>query len=304
MPEILIEHGARPFNYVDDTSLETQAATYVAITEKALTKFEGRVGIKTMPYEGLHGSQLSFHDPSHDRIGLPAKDLLSVAAVYNGYGIPFNLALNAGYDLDGQVGPEDFTQQGARFEKAMDVLKALTEIGERHGVQNFVTIYLDAIYEAVKDTLPELGTIASCTRYLGGHKDFLRGTDRLTEDARKFDHVVLLPQHSYPEVLPYVRQQIQKVIVLPWLGCNIGNLGRCRAHYAGLSRVGKDFVPAPVFTQNPSGDCNEAFLFKDKRRFGELARGGVRGFKLQRNVDFYSAIISDLVGKYMKACQA
>ena len=307
-PKMLIEIGANcnVYGFALTTPRESVDRLMWSIVE-AREDFGDQVDAVFMPYEGLHGSPLSFYDRRADRVGLAQKDLRRTVETCNKHRAPFNLAFNTGFEFEDA--PFDINEP--RFQAEFDALKTLAETGEKHDVKNYVTIYLDSLHEAVKKTFPELGTIASCTRYTGGKPGQFTGMQRYVDDFTKFDHVVLATQHSHPETLSIPGVDPGRAVVFPFLACSQHDMTRCHAHYRNIpfdeapAEFAKHggFEPMPVSRAQllePNG-CGGNYIIYNDTRFNSLLAKGLGGLKIQRGYGFSGGMMNMLIDKFLMA---
>lgn len=343
-PKMSIEFGAYAVDKLQRAVLSQGLKAIFDAVESCRSRFGHLVDQEFIPYEGLNG-RLSLVSPIDDRSGLSEDNAEAVIDAFNEKGIPFNLALNGGFQYSGRGGDEPIDLRHVAFGPEYRTLSHMANQGRRYNVRNYVTIFLDNVRAEIERLFPgEFTTIASCTKFTGGWANRHQGLAEYDRAASRYDRVVMLPQHGYPDVVSRFGENTpDKVVVFSYLKCAKRDLGDCFAHHRGFpggtldaSPSGgididwsccssvvrpalpewmpsrRDFAPTPLsemFLQRNIDGCpglspSSLFDFGPGEAFGSLVNMGVRHFKISRERTVLEQDFRTLTDEFLKARKA
>ncbi len=246
-----------------------------------------------LPYEGT-SSPLS----GGRKEWLSSDDLIRTIGLYNAEGYPFAVPFNGG--LRFRETTFDVAND-PRFETEMKVLHALADSGAKYGVDNHVTITHDSLLSVVREHFPELTTVASCIRFVGGRRGEFGGVDEYRRAFEDFDLVVPLNQHTTWQFLSQFRDRVDQMLLFLNMECSRNDQRECYKCYCGYEEMASgsdELVGAPV----PAGDfdclvspdiggldprlrnqCNnKGAKLAEREDIIDLALEGVNKFKIAR----------------------
>lgn len=227
---LTIEFGALDSGLTD--VLENDPIGYscdsAVVSAEMLSSNCPNVDLTFLPYEGTRTVLSGGREPKTS-----PSDLIYCMDKYNRHGFPFSVPFNGGLrfrDTSLDVAND------IRFRSVMKILDALSESGAKHGVNNHVTIFHDSLLEVVNEKFPDLTTIASCIRFVGGRDGAFSGVDEYRRAFEEFDLVVPLNQHTTWEFLQQFRNRVDQMLVFLNLECCQADLRECFDHYCRLER--------------------------------------------------------------------
>jgi hypothetical protein len=144
---------------IDGDSPEAKGDTVVRMQEQFRREYPA-TRLVIMPFGAVEGARYS----GGRQHGMTLEGLRQNAEAFNSRGNPMMITLNGGLLLEGQDDAIDL-RNDPRLDRERELLTALSESGQRHGVANGVTIAMPSFERAVQECFPALRTIASCIRF-------------------------------------------------------------------------------------------------------------------------------------------
>lgn len=281
-PELTVEFGLKDAcgNFEGVRHLPTVMERMVQIKRR----FENQVDLDLVPFERPMGAALK---GGRHYAGLDSWNFAECCEHFNGNGYSFMTPLNGGLVTTAPYAPIDL--ENKVFDTDREALSVLAENSSRFGVTNYVTVARDDVRDFIREHFSNLGIIASCAKFVGGHAGVFKGNQEYDDAFEGYDYVTPVNQHSTPEFLDQWRGHVKKMVLLLLTECN-GALSRdCFEHYVrsqsalfnGLYNRSKEFSGDFVSVADP---CFLAKAECTRSLWGSLLTS--RMVDLMRLVDF------------------
>jgi len=248
--------------------------------------------VQMIPYDGVSETVLGSYLRSRKSV-VPSMDMVTSAVrAANQLGSPYKVALNQGISHEGELDLFD-----TRYKEDLRVLDMLAEESARSGITNIVVVCRDEVLRLIRGYFPGIHVSASAIRYAapGTPNQHIR---KYTEDLKKFDSVVPIPQHTNPAILGPNQKNASKFIVFPFLTCGQTNLEICQKHYRAVDAQG--WNPSPF--RDDFLCTNGSSLFERHSDFRELVAMGVDSFKISRaEGTILKEGVSKILGRFQRA---
>jgi len=258
-PELTIEFGLR-----DACGKFEGLRHFPAVLEKMTQirkQFESEVDLRLIPFERPLEALLRGGRDA----GLSSWNIEGYCRHFNHNGYSFMVPLNGGLTTTPAYVPINF--DGRIFDADREVLSTLAKNSSESGIPNYVTVTRDDVRNYIRERFPELKIVASCVKFVGGHKEVFKGEKEYDDAFEGYDYVVPLSQHSTPDFLGRYRSHVKKMVLLALTECNGPVSRECFNHYV------RSQCAFFNFRHNPSREFSGDFSCINVPSFPEIGSG-------------------------------